>query len=107
MKNSLKLAVVASAVVLSGSLQAGTLSGNYMATCSGCAISFDSKMNPQAVSCNCSDSKGNIVQTSIDVSSKSFDFVKQGMLDVLTGLNDRFSNCNGNLVDAPACPSTK
>ena len=43
MKNSLKLAVVASAVVLSGSLQAGTLSGNYMATCSGCAISFDSK----------------------------------------------------------------
>lgn len=95
MKNSLKFAAVAAALLVSGSVQAGTIAGNYSATCQNCVLHLDTK----ELKCgSCNDKIGNPVKDAkIDVS-------KVPMVDdVIGSLNANISNCDGKLTDAVAC----
>lgn len=94
MKNSFKLPVAA-ALLVSGSLQAGTLVGNYSATCKDCVLRLDTK---ELVCGSCDDKNGNpVMEAKMDVS-------KVPMVDdVIGSLNANISNCDGKLVDAPMC----
>ena len=95
MKNSLKLAAVAAALLVSGSVQAGTIAGNYSATCKGCVLHLDTK---ELECASCDDKNGKpVMNAKIDVSKVS------GVENVIGSLNANISNCDGRLVDAPKC----